>query len=40
MYEICDERKWILVTHSDGIDFAVILYWLQFAVFLFGEKER
>ena len=38
-YEVQDEGEWILVTHSEGIDFSVVLYQSQFAILLLYEEE-
>ncbi len=37
--EIGNEQEGILVMHSDGIDFPVVLYWSQLAVFFADEEE-
>jgi hypothetical protein len=37
--EVSNEWKGVLVMNRPGIDFPVVLYWSQFAVFLFDEEE-
>ncbi len=37
--KICDQGKGILVANGDGVDFAVVLYQSQFAVFLANKEE-
>ncbi len=37
--EVRNKGKWVLVTHSEGIDFAVILHWSELAILLSYEKE-
>ncbi len=37
--EICDQGERILISNGNGIDFAIILYWLQLAV-LFADEEE
>src|SRR6266702_8036641 len=37
--KICDQGEGVLVADGKGVDFAVVLYRMQFAVFLADEEE-
>ncbi len=37
--KICNQGKRVLVSDSNGIDLAIILYWSQLAVFFVDEEE-
>ncbi len=37
--EIRDQGKGVLIPNGEGVDFVIILYWLQFAIFFADEEE-
>ena len=40
LYQLGDEREWVLVLHCDGIQGTVVLHQVEGSIFLFDEEDR